>query len=691
MTTQIVNAAPMVVELGTQDLSTRVLPRVPEAIPQHLPKFFTFAQKGSTEPQLVSGVELLNVFGEETFNERGIFATHTTPYIKGVNSLGNAMMVQRVIPADAGPKANMVVWLDVLPTTVDVYERNTDGSIKLDPLGDPIVVSTTPGYKVKWVVTHHATHTAAQNFGQLTIVPGDQTDPLTSVQSQRYPIFEQQVGSQGAAGNLSGIRLWAPTTKTVSAMPSKMMNVYKAFPYFYSVIKRADTLSSPKQVETLFGEQKIMVTLKPGVVDPMSGQQMYFGDKAVSAYQNLTDLRYPKVFGEFGSVHVYDSNIDTLVTLFHAAEVPFIDQNSDFTSNAADKHLFNFVTGVTSAGIAYNSYVFVDSANSVRFSDYTNVYAAGGTDGTMNNTVFDQLVRQEMANYLDANHPVQEKAINVESAFYDTGFGMDTKYSLCNAIAVRKDTYVVLGTHQVDGPVLTASEEHSIAIALRTRLQMFPESDYFGTPVMRGMIVGRSATVRNSLYTGRLPLTYEVAMGAATYMGAGDGRWKSGAQMDGAPGSVVKYMTDINITWVPVSVRNRNWDVGLNWVQAYDRSSYFFPALKTVYDNDTSVLNSFLTMVAICELNKIANETWRQFSGRSDLSPAQLVQKTNDYFTSRVANRFDGRFIVRPDAQVTDLDNLRGFSFTMPIKLFANNMRTVMTTYVQAFRMSDAG
>ena len=71
MANQIVNGAPMVIDYGTQDLSTRQLPREPEAIPQHLPKFYIFAQKGKTDPELVVGSERDQFFGSETFNLRG--------------------------------------------------------------------------------------------------------------------------------------------------------------------------------------------------------------------------------------------------------------------------------------------------------------------------------------------------------------------------------------------------------------------------------------------------------------------------------------------------------------------------------------------------------------------------------------------------------------------------------------------
>lgn len=689
MANQIVNGAPMVVEYGTQDLSQRLLPREAEAIPQHLAKFFLFAQKGDTTPQLVVGAERERVFGSETFNLRSKYANHATVFANDVNAQGNACMIQRVIPDDAGPEASLIAWLDVLPTTVDLYERNSDGSIKLDALGAPIITGSATGYKVKWVVTNDSTDAQAALFGARQIMPGDQTGGGGSVQSQRYPIFELKASSKGAYGNLAGIRLWAPTTKTVSAMPSKMMNTHHAYPYFASIIRRPDLQSSPKMVETLFGEQKLMVTFKKDTIDPLTDKQLYVGETFVQSYQNLTDLRYPKQFGDFGAMKIYDENIDLLLGMFHAAEIPYIDGFSDFTDNPAEKHLFNFVTGVTSSNTPYHSFIFVDSVSTVRFSEHTNVYAAGGSDGTMDDATFARLVKNEMEAYLDPNSSVQDLAVNVESIFYDSGFPMETKYALCAAIAQRKDTFVVLGTHDVNDRILTASEEHSIAIALRTRLQMYPESDYFGTPVMRGMIVGRCGKRRDSQFTKYLPLTLEVAIKSARYMGAANGRWKNGFHFDGAPGSVLDYMTDISITWVPASVRNRNWDVGLNWVQSYDRRSFFFPALKTVYEGDTSVLNSYFTALAIGQLNKVAHATWREFTGVAHLTNAQLAARVNEFVNGRTQNRFDERFVIVPDAQFTDMDLLRGFSWTLPIKIYAANLKTVMTTYVQAYRIED--
>ena len=172
-------------------------------------------------------------------------------------------------------------------------------------------------------------------------------------------------------------------------------------------------------------------------------------------------------------------------------------------------------------------------------------------------------------------------------------------------------------------------------------------------------------------------------------MGASNGAWTNGESFSASPNNIVDSMYDINITWVPNTVRNKNWDAGLVWVQNFDRNSQYFPALKTVYNDDTSVLNSYFTALAICELNNIANAVHREFTGVDNMTGAQLIDAVNNSVLSRIKGKFDNRFVIQPDCQITDMDALRGYSWTLPIKIYANNMKTVMTTYVQAFRMED--
>ena len=692
----IINAAPMVIQRGTQDLSARLVPREAEPTPQHLAKFYLYTKKGPTTPQLVSGAEMTQMYGIDSFDLRKKWANHATVFANLVNAEGNAVMIERVIPMDAGPESNMLLSLDVLPASVPLYQRNTDGSIKLDALNNPITTGTSAvGYKAKWVLTSLtdasgvATAESIDKFGSATILPGDQVDTLTSTQSQRYPVLEFKASSRGAFGNNSGIRLWAPNVNSASGVSQSLISAEKTYPFLISMIRRTDSNTSPKIVETVFGEQAMTVCLKPGTIDPVSDKQMYIGDILLDNYQNTNDPKYPAFFGDFSSLAVYDNNIQTLVEMFYAAEVPFIDSFSDFTNAANEEYLFNFVNGQSSQAVPYHSFQLVSDTSSTRMSEYSNIFAQSGSDGTMNDASFALLVKEKVMEYADSNSHLQDIAVNVESIIYDSGFPLATKYALCSFISERKDTFVVLSTHDVNESKLSASEEHSLAIALRTRLQMFPESDYYGTPVMRGMIVGRSGKLRNSQYAKRIPLTAEIAVKAARYMGAGDGRWKNGKHFDGAPGSIVDYVYDVSINFTPASVRNKDWDVGLNWVQSYDRRSLFFPALKTVYNDDTSVLNSFFTALAIGQLNKVANKAWREFSGVSHLTNAQLVERVNAFVTANTQGRFDDRYIIVPEAYFSEMDALRGFSWTLPIKIYSPNMLTVMTTMVQAYRIGD--
>ncbi len=221
---------------------------------------------------------------------------------------------------------------------------------------------------------------------------------------------------------------------------------------------------------------------------------------------------------------------------------------------------------------------------------------------------------------------------------------------------------------------------------------MFPESDYFGTPVARGLIMGRTAKIRNSQWKKPVPALYSVMKKNCAYMGASTGKWIPGKGVDGAPNSIVEDMYEFSNAFTPASVRINDWDLGLNWVQNFDRSSVFIPALQTVYKEDRSVLNNMYTMFAICELNKVMGRAWRQFSGVGNKMNGPFAKAVDDFITERAhASRFDNRFIIEPRTYFTDADISNGFSWTTPTHIYANPMRTVMVASIHSHRMSDYG
>ncbi len=693
-TTQIVNAAPMEIKYGVKDNGSGGIVREPEAIPQHLAKFYIHAQKGPRSPQLVVGADRTLMYGVETFNELGIYCNHQTLGSNVVNEQANSQILQRLIPEDAGPEPSIIMYLDILETEVDIYQRNQDGSLKRDALGNLTIIGTTQGHKVKWV---NEFHTDITRFGKLTQIAGDQSDGNGNV-SVRYPIFELKHSFIGADGNLAGLRLWAPTLMTQRVMPTKVMDKVRAYPYYMAIMKKPDARTAPRVVPTILGDQQLMVSFKPRAMDPTSNTRLYFPDVSISSYQNLTDLRYQQQFGEFSDVKVYQNNIDLVLGMFHNAEKSFIDGHSDFTEDAEDIHLFNFISGCSSDGTPYHSFVMVEAADAVVMTEYGNLLAQGGSDGSIEDVeAYELQCQAEYYRYIDPMDFYQDSARNVESVFYDTGFGRETKEAMAVVQGGRKDICVFLSTYQVGEEMQTRAQEMSLATTLLTRLRAYPESDFFGTPTIRGFIIGGSGLLRNRDWQARVPLTFEIMIKNAEYMGASNGMWKSGSfgdgsangAIDGAPGSIVSYMTDTGDNWVPESVRNRFWDVGLNYVLNYDRRSVYFPAVRSVYDDDTSPLTGMYAVFGICTLQKILTASWREFSGVQRMTGSELADAINGFINARVKDKFDNRFIFRPRAHQSNVDVRRGYSIAVPVDMGIKGMITVHRTWIEAYRYND--
>lgn len=703
---QIYNAAPMTILRGTEDLSTRTVPVEPEVLPTHLPKVYIYAQKGPIEPQLVVGNSRTQMYGTETFDERGAWATHQTVLSNKINAEGNAQMIERVLPTDIGPRANFTLWLDVLQAQVPVYERNPDGTYVLDETGTRVPVSpaaTVDGFKLKWVMTNVASKANESVFGTQTQTPGDQTDGVN--QSVRYPIMQWWASSYGSIYNLSGLRLSAPMQGSITPIDEFVLNGAKAYPYRLSAIRKAKPTSSASVVLTEFGEAFFDFTLKPNSVHPTYGSEMYLGDIFLNKYQNIDDPAFPKKYGDFGGIKVYQDNIDTVLADLYASEQAAWDENTDFTEDGVDEqYMVNIFTGLNSNGVPYNSIEMItDINNPVTLNEYTSLYAAGATDGTFKEysyvTVngqlvedpnsFHALVSERVAQYADETSYLQDTAMYPESIIYDTGFPMETKNELIKFISIRRDTFVVLSTYVVGGPEMSAANENSAALMLMSRIQAYPESDYFGTAVVRGLVMGRYGYLKNTTYKKKLPITIELATMAARMMGAGNGRWEQSALFDKAPNNQIKMFRDINVTFTSTKVRNKDWDVGLNWVQTSTRSSYFIPALQTVYNNDTSVLNSFFFAMCCVEMQKVAERVWRLFSGSVSLEDPVLFDRVNRAVEERSVGRFAGLFKIVPAAYKTEADQARGYSYTLPISIYGNVMSTVATVELKAYRLSD--
>lgn len=696
----IINAAPMHIQLGTQDLSTRALPFEFESIPTHLPKVYVYAKRGPTTPQLVVGASRSQMYGDDTFDLRKKWANHSTLYSNMFNSQGNAQMIERIVPSDIGPVANVLLSLELVKTQLNVYERNPDGSYVLDNITlDPVVTGTVEGYLGKWTTSTIATSAQIHTFGESAITVGTMVgeDSLGApTASKVYPILQLRASSVGEDGNLTGLRIWTPTESSAYSFDSRILPRGKYYPFRVAVVRREETSTTVTLKENLSGEKNILATLKANATNPITTGSISFGDVFLNAYQNVKDVRYPIQLGDFGDAHVYQDNVDLVLGLLHTAEKAYVtalptstDYSTDLNVDAIDdeRYLMNIFGAHSFSGWKYATFQLDQTGTTL--SSVSNIFNQSGSDGTMDDASFAALVSARVKEYNNPNSELQENAIHVESVLYDSGFPLQTKYDLLNFIAMRKDTAVFLSTFESGAVRLTPSEETSLAIALRTRAENFPESDYFGTPVMRCYIQGRTAKLRTSVWKADVSPLYEIGKKLARYMGSANGKWKIGGGIGGAPNSIMEELTDYSALFTPALARNRDWEAGLNWIMHFDRKNAFIPATKTVYQDDTSVLNSIVTVLAICELNKIHDRAWRYFSGVDNLTNGQIKERCENFIKNAIEYKFDGRFIIEPEVYFTDADLARGYSWSLRSKIFAANMKTVMTSSVSAHRLDD--
>lgn len=693
--TDIVNAAPMVIDQGTDDHSRMVVRSSSLMSPQHLPKFYLFAEKGPIGPNFIdlSTSTLTDVYGDDTFNVNTKYYTHQTPFAQVVASAGNNLVIHRLVPDDAKDVANVAFYLDVLPTQVPIYDKNTDGSVKLDTNGDPITKKdtngddiTVNGFKVCWVTDFVVRDINHYEQGQLIVRNGVQVDGAT--QSQQYPIFEISAKDVGEYGNKLAVKLYPALQTDQYPFPTNFLNDSKIYPYYITIVRLIDPeTGKTRPVLNGYGSQFSRFGTKKDAVDPTSGLMIDFTKIVEEQYLNTTMGSASGI----GKCYTYYDNLNQLVEQFYDSEKIITDTFRDSLINTTEQnyHGLNILSFTSSNGSPYQSIKVVDESNSVRLTKNTNVFLKGAFDGSVSESLMDTLVDQDMELYNDYTSEYNDIVLHPESIIYDTGFTLSTKKSLAKFISRRKDTFVTLATFSHNNQASLIADQYSIGIALKTMMELYPESSTFGTPVMRGMIIGGSGEIVNHPYKKRVPLSYEIAYKSSRYMGASNGAWKNGYSFDRAPNSIITQLKNIDSGWVPAVTRNAMWSAGLNFALNYKIKTQFFPALQTVYEDDTSVLNSYFTAVAISYLNKIAHSAWREFTGSIGLTNAQLEEKVNAYVYEMVKDKFDDKFVIVPDAKVTEEDALRGFSWSLGIKIFSNNLKTVMTTHVESYRMSD--
>lgn len=542
-------------------------------------------------------------------------------------------------------------------------------------------------------------------------------DPVvTTVNSTMYPLYAIVAKNQGKYYDNLGCAIGVLTGDDLD---TKIVSSTKSMVYKLAFFTRDSASSSPTTFRSLYGEPFVQFSPKEKAVNPNTDAKMDFETVVEKNWWNETNDLLSLRYEDYETIHFFNNYFEEVCKLFLASEKAYVSDEDkqwgdgkfasssswyDFTTSdqdALDEEylIMNPISCKTSQNINYftvvkdndTNPVLQDNQKEVLMSLDSPVFLQGGSDGTISNAEFEKLVVADMKNYADADSEYQDLAINVESTFYDTGFTLATKKELVNFITVRKDTDIVLSTHddELGDKTLPLSDARAVAEALKARYKLAPESEYFGTTVARGIVVMGSGKLRDGSTKNRIPLTYEIGIKAANMMGSSTGNWNSKNIFDNYPGNALEYLIDPQPNFIPAGVKPTLWNEGVVWVQPYDRSSYHIPALQTIYEDDTSVLNNFFVMKSLGQLTKLSDRVWRKFTGTANLSNAEFIEAVTEYCNKLLKGKFDGVVTVIPNVVIDDDDETRGYSWHIVWKLYGDNMKTVLVASTEVYRSSD--
>lgn len=594
--------------------STDVLFSAPDS-GLNVPFAFLMAERGVPGAIYFGGsAELVPALGASTFDFASPYFNAATQFA-GIAMAGQGVEVMRLVDPDA-TVARLGLFLEVTNKTVTQYQKASDGTRLLDSGGNPKPVLevdgttpvTEPGVKLKWTVRALQSE---EVFDALT--------PVTVSQTTKYPIIAFEMTSPGGYGNRQGFKLYS-TSKLDSTVAQAINSVlYRFVPM--ELPTAVSTTASP--IPDIFGSSFNDVSFKPSAI--YGGTATNYGFNAVlgNAYTDINTGNNTLPY----NVHVYGANIATIGTHILSLS-PELD-------DVTDPYMLDLISATDLNGLLYD-HIELDPASSTVVNASVTNYALGGADGDTSWEMFESLVADwcagsdhgEFTNL--QQHPMTH--------YSDPGFSVATKTLLLNMLDLRDNFKIDLATQDISLPANTKAEDISAGQTLAFRAQMHPESTINGVGCCRVGIYAHAAELVSGAPTGGLVpfnlnrLIQRRNLDGGTYIKGSSG---------GIPNSVVTIFRKPN--WVADDETSQalSWANAINTVRHASRTTIFYPALRTVYPTDTSLLSDDEVVDRIIYMFKICREIWAKYAGVRQ-TPKKLYPLIERDINNQCAAAFSG-------------------------------------------------
>jgi hypothetical protein len=222
-----------------------------------------------------------------------------------------------------------------------------------------------------------------------------------------------------------------------------------------------------------------------------------------------------------------------------------------------------------------------------------------------------------------------------------------------------------MATQDASLPPNTKELDLSTGVSIAERIRLNTESTINGTPAVRGSIYQQCGNLVGSSWTHPVPATVTRLIQRCTY----DSGSYSKGQPKGRPNSQVTEITNINWTPTTADVKQDSWDAGLNYIQFADRTTLFYPDLRSIYPFEDSVLSDSVFVDRMCYVKHIVRTVWTMFVGMSN-DPRKLFDKMNKEVDSRINRAFNGEIPSSTRFFQTAANNALGYAIDAEIKVY---------------------
>ena len=590
-------------------------PLARETLPLFRPIFFMRAQSGLTGvPQWCNDyTSAVSKYGEGTFDQSTKYFSREALYLNNLFTRQGAFIV-RLAEANTSNTGSLVLELTVKKTKVVQYEKDDNGQWVRDTNGDKIPVTdgngaevVEDGYELKWstrplVMTDpnaggaavgSATIGGSAVGGSSEFRPETVTNllPVTYGTGDDaytvYPILAIKANSVGEYANDIGVKLFSDLDNIDDTLASNLGSML----YSFGLVKKTYGQDTVSAIKTNLGDNIVDFTAKPGQVDSRTARQVSFEDVVGNYYDDLPV-----------EIKLYEENIEAVGELIQEVEVDDATVVSPWAVNLVDPYNLD--------NEPYAHVVMSDDSDAIDLNESRILYLTGGSDGNIDDATIETLTRQYLK---DLVYPeLLDQPRYPFTHIIDTGVSIETKYAFINFLGVHDAFKLVLSTQDANlGRFNTKAEDLSTGSALYAKCLLQPESIIKGTEVCRAEIYQQSGYLATGLYKGIVPATYDI-MGKKS-------QYNSTQRMGGIPAGLPASEIDIykKWNWTPCDAdfKQKSWDSGLNYFQHFDMTGIHWPAMRTVYRYDTSVLSSANFTDAVVYTKHIARYNWSKYAG----------------------------------------------------------------------------